>query len=131
MFRKLYKKKQMLLDSYLKQSPNQVIIAGHHAEGGRTVHPKGEPLRILETPNDLALKIPTTNKFYLNITPELSAKRYAERETPKGKVVDKTATKLLINQAARDLAAFQRYGYKPMTYETIMKWFEENVPTTR
>ena len=128
MYKRLSSEKQRILNKLLKKSNKQWIIVGHHVEYPRSYHAADHKVHIIEgIGNYYKLDIPTNNRFFLKITPELSAQRFTSRQEKNGKTVSKEDVKLLTHTAAKVIKQFKDLGYKEVTPDYILNWFEKNI----
>ena len=128
MYKKLNLKKQQIFDKMLSKSNKQWVLAGHHTEYPRIYHSADSKVHIISGEgNNYMLKIPTSNRFFLKITPEESVKRFKSRSEKNGKTVFKEDLNLLKKNAINVIKLFKQIGYKEMSSDNILNWFKQNV----
>lgn len=128
MYKRLSSEKQRIFDKMLSKSKKQWVLAGHHTEYPRIYHSADNKVHIIpgESKNYM-LDIPTDNRFFLRITPELSAQRFKSRAEKNGKSVTNNEVKVLAKNAINVIKLFKKIGYKEMSANEILDWFKQNV----
>lgn len=125
MYHQLHLEKQKILDKYLNNSNRKFVLCGFHDEFPRLYHSKpDDKIHQINYPKNYHLNVHTDNKFFLNISAELSADRFCSRAAGKGRNVSKEDKIKLVSHSKDVLKQFVEMGYKPMTYDSIMKWFD-------
>jgi len=105
MLKTLYHKRQELMDNFIDQSKKPIVFAGHHLEAKRV------------------LKIPTTNKYRLDVSAKESAYRGYKRsltEDPKYRRY-KEDLPSDIRAANEDIDFLTKNKYKPFSHKEILK----------
>lgn len=128
MYKKLHLEKQRIFNKLLNKSNKQWILAGHHTEYPRIYHSADSKVHIINGDGkNYWLDIPTDNRFFLEISPELSTQRFKSRSEKNGKSVSNDDMKLLKINAINVIKLFKKLGYKEMSDNDIMNWFDDNV----
>ena len=128
MYKRLNLEKQKIFNKLLNKSNKQWVLAGHHTEYPRIYHSADSKVHIINGDGkNYMLQIPTDNRFFLKITPELSVTRFKSRSEKNGKTVFKDDIKLLKDNAINVINLFKDLGYKEVTPDYILNWFEKNI----
>lgn len=105
MLQKLADKRQDLMDEFIENSKKPIVFVGHHTEG------------------DYALKIPTKNKFLLNVDAKTSAYRAYLRSQKEGKHRRKLSELPSDEKEAQEVIDFLiKNDYKPLRFKQIKQW---------
>ncbi len=110
MLGKLASLRQELMDKYIKDKDNKIVLLGHHTEG------------------DHVLNIPTKNRFLLDVDARTSAMRAYNRSQKEKSEHRRTIEELPgdIKEAEKDIEFLKNSGYKPMSHESVEEWIRSN-----
>ena len=110
MLSKLAKKRQQLMDDFIKTSNKPIVFVGHHTEG------------------DHVLYVPTKNKFLLNVDAKTSAWRAYQRSQKEDPKYRRTLEELPQDEkeAEETINWLLDNGYKPLSHDQILKWMLTN-----
>jgi adenylate kinase family enzyme len=104
-------KRQELLDEFLEEEEDLVVLVGNHREG------------------KYIIDIPTDNRFLLDVSAEVSARRAYERSQKESPKHRRKLSELPedIKEAKDEIKWLRSRGYTAMSESAIIKWVQEHV----
>jgi adenylylsulfate kinase-like enzyme len=108
MLKTLAGRRQTLMDNYIKSSKKPIVFAGHHYEDKHV------------------LRIPTKNRFLLDVNAKTSARRAYRRSQKEAPRYRRLLSELPqdIKEAQEDINKLRKLHYKPMSPRDIIKRVE-------